>query len=160
MIVNRPECANPEMAKPHPSELETGPWMLRGTGASDASFDTPEKFGEALRNAMNEAKDVELLFAIWEQNVDTVRAINKSVYSSLEIQDWVCAKLGETSQGVRHRACESWEWRQWRDAIPPRRAMLRRSRCAPRSTRAYSRSANQSGIAQKSICGLSPNSLA
>jgi hypothetical protein len=62
------------------AELETGPWMLRGTSdASGTSFDKPEDFAGALRNAMSDAKDIELLFAIWEQNVDTVRAINKSL---------------------------------------------------------------------------------
>ena len=28
---------------------------------------------------MSEARDIELLFAIWEQNVDTVRALNRSL---------------------------------------------------------------------------------
>ena len=28
---------------------------------------------------MSEADDIELLFAIWEQNVDTVRAMNRSL---------------------------------------------------------------------------------
>ena len=28
---------------------------------------------------MNEARDIELLFAIWEQNVETVRALNRSL---------------------------------------------------------------------------------
>ena len=28
---------------------------------------------------MSEAHDIELLFAIWEQNVDTVRALNRSL---------------------------------------------------------------------------------
>ena len=57
-----------------------GPWVLRSaTGAEEASFDKPSEFAGALRKAMTEAHDIELLFAIWEQNVETVRVLNKSL---------------------------------------------------------------------------------
>ena len=57
-----------------------GPWVLRSpTGAEEASFDKPSEFAGALREAMSEANDIELLFAIWEQNVDTARALNRSL---------------------------------------------------------------------------------
>jgi hypothetical protein len=57
-----------------------GPWILRSaSGAEEASFDKPSEFAEALRKAMSEANDIELLFAIWEQNVDTVRTLNRSL---------------------------------------------------------------------------------
>jgi hypothetical protein len=57
-----------------------GPWILRSaTGADEASFDKPSAFAGALRKAMTEAHDIELLFAIWEQNVDSVRALNRSL---------------------------------------------------------------------------------
>ena len=36
----------------------------------------------ALRKALTEAADIEQLFAIWERNVDTVRAINKQTNRS------------------------------------------------------------------------------
>jgi hypothetical protein len=49
------------------------------TAHGNSSFDKPEEFAEALRTAMNKATDIELLFAIWEQNVDTVRILNKSL---------------------------------------------------------------------------------
>jgi hypothetical protein len=63
--------------KPSP---QIGPWVLRSTtGAEEASFDKPSEFAGALRKAMSEAHDIELLFAIWEQNVDTVRALNRSL---------------------------------------------------------------------------------
>jgi Rad52/22 family double-strand break repair protein len=56
----------------------TGPWELRSaTGVVAASFDKADDFAEGLRKAMREAQDIELLFAIWEQNVETVRALNK-----------------------------------------------------------------------------------
>ena len=52
--------------------------MLRTSqGDSGASFDKPDEFAEALRVAMTKATGIELLFAIWEQNVDTVRLLNK-----------------------------------------------------------------------------------
>ena len=38
-------------------------------------FEKADEFAEALRKAMSEAQDIELLFAIWEQNVETVRAL-------------------------------------------------------------------------------------
>ena len=57
-----------------------GPWVLRSaSGADEASFDKPSEFAGALRNAMTEAQDIELLFAIWEHNVETVRALNRSL---------------------------------------------------------------------------------
>ena len=57
-----------------------GPWILRSaTGADKASCDKPSEFVGAIRKAMIEAHDIELLFAIWEQNVDTVRALNRSL---------------------------------------------------------------------------------
>lgn len=57
-----------------------GPWVLRSaSGAEEASFDQPSEFAGALRKSMNEAHDIELLFAVWEQNVDTVRALNRSL---------------------------------------------------------------------------------
>ena len=57
-----------------------GPWVLRSaSGAEEASFDKPSEFAGALASAMTEARDIELLFAIWEQNVETVRALNRSL---------------------------------------------------------------------------------
>jgi len=57
-----------------------GPWILRSPlGADEASFDRPSEFAAALRKIMSEARDIELLFAIWEQNVETVRALNRSL---------------------------------------------------------------------------------
>ena len=57
-----------------------GPWILRSASAGDeTSFDQPSAFAAALRQAMSEARDIELLFAIWEQNVETVRALNRSL---------------------------------------------------------------------------------
>jgi hypothetical protein len=60
--------------------LPIGPWSLRSaSGAEVASFDKPSAFADALRKALTEAGDIEFLFAIWEQNVDTVRTLNRSL---------------------------------------------------------------------------------
>jgi len=57
-----------------------GPWVLRSaSGGDEASFDKPNEFAGALRKAMTEARDIELLFAIWEQNVETVRVLNRNL---------------------------------------------------------------------------------
>ena len=59
---------------------DIGPWSLRSaSGADDARFDKPSEFAGALRNAMSDAGDIERLFSIWEQNVETVRALNRSL---------------------------------------------------------------------------------
>ena len=58
----------------------TAPWVLHSaSGANAASFDQPSEFASALQKAMSEARDIELLFAVWEQNVDTVRALSRSL---------------------------------------------------------------------------------
>jgi hypothetical protein len=67
-------------ARTHKPSPPISPWVLHSpAGAEEASFDKPSEFAGALRKAMSEAHDIELLFAIWEQNVDTVRALNRSL---------------------------------------------------------------------------------
>ena len=67
-------------ARTDKASLPVGPWVLRSAiGDEEASFDKPSEFAGALRKAMTEAQDIELLFAIWEQNVETVRALNRSL---------------------------------------------------------------------------------
>ena len=67
-------------AKPAKAAPPIGPWVLHSaSGVEEASFDQPSEFAGALRQAMTQANDIELLFAIWEQNVDTVRALNRSL---------------------------------------------------------------------------------
>lgn len=61
------------------SEAPTS-WTLRtASGEAKASFEKPSEFAEALRKAMSEAPDIEALFALWEQNVDTLRCINQTL---------------------------------------------------------------------------------
>jgi len=57
-----------------------GPWVLRSeSGTERSSFNKPSEFAGALRVAMSETRDIEILFALWEHNVETVRAINRSL---------------------------------------------------------------------------------
>ena len=67
-------------AKVEKASPPIGPWILRSaSGGEDTSFNKPSEFAGALGHAMTEANDIELLFAIWEQNVETVRALNRSL---------------------------------------------------------------------------------
>jgi Rad52/22 family double-strand break repair protein/Protein of unknown function (DUF968) len=54
-----------------------GPWLLSLTTGAGQSFDRADQFIAALSKALTEATDIEQLFALWERNVDTVRAINR-----------------------------------------------------------------------------------
>ena len=136
-----------------------GPWLLRSASGSDeTSFDQPSAFAAALRQAMSEARDIELLFAIWEQNVETVRALNRSLkQDSLPrsgIAPQLVAHLKHCAVALvkpENRARSSWRPCQTSEptTVP-----------AQRSTRACSPSANQNGFAPRSICALSPSSPA
>ncbi len=74
--VGKPRCDR--ASEPNNS----GPWVLRAsTGSPQKTFEKPEGFAAALRDVMDQAEDIEALFAIWEQNVETVRAINRHLRS-------------------------------------------------------------------------------
>ena len=59
-----------------------GPWLLSLPNGAGQSFSKADEFVVALRKAITEAADIEQLFAIWERNVDAVRAINKQTNRS------------------------------------------------------------------------------
>jgi len=76
MTASRLAFVKPDARRIYP----IGPWIFSSaSGSEDASFDRPSEFAGALRQALSEAKDIELLFAIWEQNVDPVTALNRSL---------------------------------------------------------------------------------
>jgi hypothetical protein len=53
-------------------------WTLRTEkGNVGPNFDKPEDFAQALKTAMSDVTDIERLFGLWEQNVETVRALNR-----------------------------------------------------------------------------------
>ena len=61
-------------------------WDLRNDNGEKAqSFEKPGAFAQALKEAMSGAADIEHLFALWEQNVETVRALNRHL--KREVQD-------------------------------------------------------------------------
>jgi DNA recombination protein Rad52 len=59
-----------------------GPWLLSLSNGTGQSFSNSNEFVVGLREALTNAADIEQLFAIWEGNVDTVRAISKHTNSS------------------------------------------------------------------------------
>src|SRR4029453_9679615 len=59
-----------------------GPWLLSLPNGAGQSFSRADEFVAGLSKALTEAADIEVLFAIWERNVDTVRAINKQTNRS------------------------------------------------------------------------------
>jgi Rad52/22 family double-strand break repair protein len=64
---------------PRVATLPGGPWILRSSsGAAVASYDKESEFIESLRLAMTNAGDIERLYEVWEQNIETLRAIHRS----------------------------------------------------------------------------------
>ena len=59
-----------------------GPWLLSLPSGAGQSFTRADDFVTALSKALTEAIDIEQLFAIWERNVDAVRAINRQTNRS------------------------------------------------------------------------------
>ena len=58
---------------------QIGPWVLRSsTGKPVSSHDTSTDFVKALRQAMSEAYDIELLYDVWEQNIGALRVLHRS----------------------------------------------------------------------------------
>jgi hypothetical protein len=64
------------------SDEYRGPWLLSLPSGAGQSFERSDEFIAALRKALSDTNDIEQLFAIWERNVDAVRAINKANHSS------------------------------------------------------------------------------
>jgi hypothetical protein len=59
--------------------LQIGPWVLRSsTGKPVSSHDTAKAFVDALKQAMSEANDIELLYDVWERNIETLRVLHRS----------------------------------------------------------------------------------
>lgn len=55
-----------------------GPWVLHSAaGLSVSSHDNPNAFVDALQRAMSDARDIELLYDVWEQNIETLRAVHR-----------------------------------------------------------------------------------
>ena len=58
--------------------MRSRPWVLRSaSGSSISRHDMPAAFIASLRQAMTEAKDIELLYDLWEQNIETLRILQR-----------------------------------------------------------------------------------
>jgi hypothetical protein len=61
-----------------PSTKLQGPWILRSaSGSSVASHEKDGDFIDALMYAMSDAGDIERLYDVWEQNIETLRAVHR-----------------------------------------------------------------------------------
>lgn len=58
---------------------QAGPWVLRSSTTKPvSSHDTSGGLIEALKQAMSEAQDIELLYDVWEANIETLRHVHRS----------------------------------------------------------------------------------
>lgn len=61
------------------SSTRNGPWMLRSsTGEPISSENTSSAFVDTLKRAMSKAADIELLYDLWEANIETLRILHRS----------------------------------------------------------------------------------
>jgi len=63
-------------------ELPSAWILLTARGEPQQTCDSPKRFLAELREAMSKAPTIEALFAVWEQNLDSVRLINKHLRST------------------------------------------------------------------------------
>jgi Rad52/22 family double-strand break repair protein len=86
-------------------EIHSGPWVLRSAaGLSVSSHDTPTAFIAALRRAMTEAKDIELLYDVWEQNIETLRTLHRYAKEEPGIVPKLIAHLRSCAIGIVKQA--------------------------------------------------------
>jgi hypothetical protein len=53
--------------------------LRSSTGKPVSSHDTAKAFVDALKQAMSQANDIELLYDVWEQNIETLRVLHRSI---------------------------------------------------------------------------------
>jgi DNA recombination protein Rad52 len=86
-------------------EMHSGPWVLRSAGGSSFSrHDTPTAFVAALRRAMTDAKDIELLYEVWEQNIETLRTLHRSSKEEAGIVPKLVTQLRSCAVGLVKQA--------------------------------------------------------
>ena len=62
---------------------------------------------------MSEARDIENLFAVWEHNVDTVRALNRSLKQDHLPNSGIAPQLVAHLKQTRHRSRQTRAPAQW-----------------------------------------------
>jgi DNA recombination protein Rad52 len=86
------------------SKMYSGPWVLRSaTGSVVSSHDMSTAFVAALRRAMIEAKDIELLYDLWEHNIEALR-MHRSSKEELGIVPNLIAHLRSCAIGLVKQA--------------------------------------------------------
>jgi hypothetical protein len=73
----------------------------------------PSEFAGALRKAMTEVNDIELLFAIWEQNVETRARFKPKLEARAATEVRYRTPAREPPEAMSHRSCQTREPRQW-----------------------------------------------
>ena len=130
--------------------VQSGPWVLRSnTGKPVSSHETETSFVGALKQAMSETHDIELLYDVWEQNIETLRVLHRSSNERPGIVPTMVSHLRSCAVDLVKRANNGSAYPGLGEASGPGR----------RSTRAFSPSANRNGSAARSISALSPSSL-
>ena len=94
------------------------------------SFSKADEFVVALKKALTEAADIEQLFAIWERNVDAVRAINKQ-HQSLNATRCYRSNLVSHMKGraiaLAKQGDQASERRTWQSELVPPQGRQERS---------------------------------
>ena len=90
------------------SPIETsriGPCVLRSSiGKPVSSHNTAKSFVEALKQGMSEAHDIELLYEVWEQNIETLRVLHRSTHERLGIVPTMVSHLRACAVDLVKRA--------------------------------------------------------
>jgi DNA recombination protein Rad52 len=82
-------------------DIRSGPWVLRSaSGSSVSSHDTPATFIASLGRAMSETKDIELLYDLWEQNIETLRTLQRHSKEEPGIVSKLVAHLRSCAVGL------------------------------------------------------------
>jgi len=85
--------------------IHSGPWVLRSAaGATVSSHDTATAFIAALRRAMTEAKDIGVLYDLWEQNIETLRTLHRYSKEEPRIVPRLVAHLRSCAIGLVKQA--------------------------------------------------------
>ena len=137
--------------KPQSTPSRVAPGYCAQTLANRSqAHETETSFVGALKQAMSETHDIELLYDVWEQNIETLRVLHGPAMSGLASFRRMVSHLRACAVDLVKRASN------WKCPSCGQGAMAGPGR---RSTRAFSPSASRNGSAARSISALSPSSL-
>ena len=111
------------------ADKSQGPWVLRSaTGAAVSSHESQNDFVDALRLAMKAAQGIELLYDVWEQNIETLRVLHRSTTEKpgvvpklvAHLRACAVALVKSTSNGSENSAEESCNETDERSSKPHR----------------------------------------